>query len=105
MGQEFHIRRTELDENGYRAEFDIPAKSYWKIMGPNNLEYKVQEDQMGIEIQETGGKIDYSWEMGFIHIIFEKGKFEDQLAEDIVKEILANIIQETGQMGEYLQTY
>jgi len=104
MGQEYHIRRAEMGPKGYTLEFDIPADKYWHIMSPNRWAYRVEPDQMSICIEENGGRIEFSWELGFIHVLFEAGKFSDELAERIMEEIWINIVTETEQEGEFFRT-
>lgn len=104
MGQEYAIRRSEFDKKGYRMDFDIPLEEYWNIMSPNSMAYKVQNDNMSILVLKVDGVISFSWEMGFIHVNFEEGKFTDDTAESIMNEIFGNIVTSTNQSGEYFQT-
>lgn len=100
IGQEYHIRRYEVDENGYRKDFTLPTHNYMDILGPNSWSYSAHEEEMEITIHQPLGKISFSMEVGFIHVIFEEGKFTDEVADQIVAEIFGNLIEE----GEFFRS-
>ncbi len=104
MAQEYIIRRIETDEQGYRKEFTIPVEKFWEIMSPNSWGYTRNPDMMEIVIPEFQGKVGYSWEMGFIHVFFESGKFPDEVANKMMEEIYQNILASTNQDGELIET-
>ena len=74
-------------------------------MNPKSWDYIVNPDNMSITIPAFNGRIEYSWEMGFIHVVFEDGKFLPLIAQQIMEEIFEKIVDATGQKGEFIQTH
>lgn len=102
-GQEFHIRRTPFEENGFRLNFQFKEdwKSFFLSLSPKLI--FIEDEDYNFDYRFVG-KLGISLELGYMHIWFEDEKFSDEKATEIIREFYNVLKQRFGEDIEYIKS-
>ena len=105
-GQEYHIRRKSFNSLGYRIEFFSEEDSFMDFF-EKTLKLVIVDDLDYNFLYEDVGMICISMEGGYIHLIFEDGRFSDfqteQFMQDMKKKLQGKEIEVSD--IEYYRSY
>ncbi len=78
-------------------EFDIPYSKWKDVLVPKTIPFEVVAEGLRLKIRDC--EISFAPEAPGTHIVFECENFSQELADQIVREIVENAESFTGQTG------
>jgi len=93
--REYLIRRTDGEW------FDLDHTRFAEVLRPTSLPSKPVPGWGDHRIRVKGFEVSFSYEDPGIQVVFE-GSMSEEDADRITQEVLANIVQATGQQGKVI---
>lgn len=94
---EYIIRKTDGEE------FDIPYSRWGEVYRPNSVESIIVEGSGLVRFRLLDCAVAFYPEMPGTHIVFECKSTEQEVADRLVKEFLANAEKFTGESGQIIE--